>query len=254
MHTTATDGQDSSRKWSPPPSPRPEVHRHHRSLEARHDGPRPRRRAAAASSGTRSTRSTRSSNGIRGAQGHRVRHPRKGRHGPARRRARRGRLGDRQHPLRPEAAAGSRSPSGFSARSRTRTSTCIAHPTGRLINRREPYDVDLDAVFAAAKKHGKLLELNANPARLDLDDVHCAAAKAHGIPIVINTDAHSTRPRRDALRHPASPPRRPDEGRRGEHAAVEANCCREPETIARSASKGEGREIESVNRLPGRPC
>jgi DNA polymerase (family X) len=68
----------------------------------------------------------------------------------------------------------------------------IAHPTGRLINRRDPYDVDMDAVLAAAKKHNKLLELNANPARLDLHDLHLAAAKAHGIPIVINTDAHST--------------------------------------------------------------
>jgi DNA polymerase (family X) len=67
----------------------------------------------------------------------------------------------------------------------------IAHPTGRLINRREAYEVDLDAVMAAAKKHGKLLELNANPARLDLNDVFCAAAKQHGIPIAINTDAHS---------------------------------------------------------------
>ena len=47
-------------------------------------------------------------------------------------------------------------------------------------------------MFAAAKKHGKFLELNANPARLDLDDVHCAAAKRHGIPIVISSDAHST--------------------------------------------------------------
>lgn len=70
--------------------------------------------------------------------------------------------------------------------------SCVAHPTGRLINRREPYEVDLDAVFAAAKKHGKLLELNANPWRLDLNDIYCAAAKQHGIPIVINTDAHST--------------------------------------------------------------
>ncbi|MGD9637121.1 MAG: DNA polymerase/3'-5' exonuclease PolX [Pirellulales bacterium] len=68
----------------------------------------------------------------------------------------------------------------------------IAHPTGRLINRREAYAVDLDQVFAAANRHGKLLELNANPARLDLDDVHCAAAKRHGIPIVISSDAHST--------------------------------------------------------------
>ena len=68
----------------------------------------------------------------------------------------------------------------------------IAHPTGRLINRREPYAVDMEQVFAAAKKHNKFLELNANPARLDLDDVHCAAAKRHGIPIVISSDAHST--------------------------------------------------------------
>ena len=68
----------------------------------------------------------------------------------------------------------------------------IAHPTGRLINRRDPYDVDLEAVFAAAKNHHTMLELNANPMRLDLNDVYCAAAKNHGIPIVICTDAHGT--------------------------------------------------------------
>lgn len=68
----------------------------------------------------------------------------------------------------------------------------IAHPTGRLINRRKPYEIDLDAVYKAAVKNRKLLELNSNPARLDLDDVACAAAKTYGIPIVINTDAHST--------------------------------------------------------------
>jgi DNA polymerase (family 10) len=70
--------------------------------------------------------------------------------------------------------------------------SAIAHPTGRLIGRREPYQVDLEAVFQAAREHGKLLELNANPERLDLDDVLCAAAKEYGIPIVVNTDAHST--------------------------------------------------------------
>ena len=69
---------------------------------------------------------------------------------------------------------------------------CLGHPTGRLLNRRDPYDVDMDAVFAAAARHGKMLELNANPMRLDLDDVACAAAKSHGIPIVIATDAHQT--------------------------------------------------------------
>ena len=68
----------------------------------------------------------------------------------------------------------------------------LAHPTGRLINRRDPYEVDLEAVIFAAARHGKLLELNANPARLDLDDADCAAAKRRGVPIVINTDAHST--------------------------------------------------------------
>ncbi len=68
--------------------------------------------------------------------------------------------------------------------------TMIAHPTGRLINKREPYDVDIDAVFQAAKENNKLLELNANPVRLDLNDVYLLAAKTHGIPIVINTDAH----------------------------------------------------------------
>ena len=68
----------------------------------------------------------------------------------------------------------------------------IAHPTGRLINKRDAYDVDIDAVFQAAKENGKLLELNANPLRLDLHDVYLLAAKSHGIPIVINTDAHRT--------------------------------------------------------------
>ncbi len=69
---------------------------------------------------------------------------------------------------------------------------CIAHPTGRLINRREPYAVDLDAVMKAAVQTGTFMELNANPARLDLNDVHAAAAKRLAIPVVINTDAHST--------------------------------------------------------------
>jgi DNA polymerase (family 10) len=68
----------------------------------------------------------------------------------------------------------------------------LAHPTGRLIGRREPYAVDLEQVYAAAVRHRKMLEINANPARLDLDDVACAAAKQYGVPIVISSDAHST--------------------------------------------------------------
>lgn len=68
---------------------------------------------------------------------------------------------------------------------------CVAHPTGRLLGRRPPYEVNLDAVMQAAQEHGKLLELNSNPSRLDLHDIHCQMAAARGIPLVINSDAHS---------------------------------------------------------------
>jgi DNA polymerase (family 10) len=67
----------------------------------------------------------------------------------------------------------------------------IAHPTGRLLNRRNAYEIDLDAVFRAARDHRKFLELNAHPSRLDLDDLGCAMAKNYGVPVVISTDAHS---------------------------------------------------------------
>jgi DNA polymerase (family 10) len=69
----------------------------------------------------------------------------------------------------------------------------IGHPTGRLINRRPPYDVDIEAVIEAAARTGTFLEINANPWRLDLDDRHAAAAKKAGVKIVISTDAHSTK-------------------------------------------------------------
>ena len=69
--------------------------------------------------------------------------------------------------------------------------SAIGHPTGRLIGRRRSYDVDLNMVFKAAAEYGCMLELNAQPSRLDLDDIACMAAKKHGIPIVINSDAHS---------------------------------------------------------------
>ena len=69
----------------------------------------------------------------------------------------------------------------------------IGHPTGRLLNKRPPYDVDIEAVIAAAARTGTFLEINANPWRLDLNDHHAAAAKKAGVKIVISTDAHSTR-------------------------------------------------------------
>jgi DNA polymerase (family 10) len=69
----------------------------------------------------------------------------------------------------------------------------IGHPTGRLLNKRPRFDVDIEAVIEAAAETGTFLEINANPWRLDLDDRHAAAAKAAGVKIVISTDAHSTR-------------------------------------------------------------
>ena len=67
----------------------------------------------------------------------------------------------------------------------------IAHPTGRLLGSRPPYEVDLQAVFQAAVSHRKILELNASPHRLDLSETNLMAASGYGIPIVIDTDAHS---------------------------------------------------------------
>jgi DNA polymerase (family 10) len=66
----------------------------------------------------------------------------------------------------------------------------LAHPTGRLIGRRDPFEVDMKAVMAAAKERGIALELNAFPDRLDLHDEHCRMAREMGVKIVISTDAH----------------------------------------------------------------
>lgn len=67
----------------------------------------------------------------------------------------------------------------------------IGHPTGRLIPDREGADLDMDAVLNAAAESGVALEINAHPSRLDLDDVYARRAKEMGIPLSINTDAHS---------------------------------------------------------------
>ena len=66
----------------------------------------------------------------------------------------------------------------------------FAHPTGRMLTQRKPYEIDLSAVIRVAAEHGKALELNAHPLRLDLDDVACAEAKDRGVLIVISTDSH----------------------------------------------------------------
>lgn len=67
----------------------------------------------------------------------------------------------------------------------------IGHPRGQLIPEREPADLDMDAVFEAAKQHGTALEINANPRRLDMEAQFARRAVEMGIPICIDTDAHA---------------------------------------------------------------
>ncbi len=67
----------------------------------------------------------------------------------------------------------------------------LAHPTGRLLNEREPYPVDMVRIINKARERGCFLELNANPRRLDLYDIYCQVAKEQGVLVSINSDAHS---------------------------------------------------------------
>jgi DNA polymerase (family 10) len=69
----------------------------------------------------------------------------------------------------------------------------IGHPTGRKIDQREPYALDLEAVFAAAARAGTFLEINANPDRRDLSDVNARAAVRAGVTLLIDSDAHRVR-------------------------------------------------------------
>ncbi|MBL7209766.1 MAG: DNA polymerase/3'-5' exonuclease PolX [Dehalococcoidia bacterium] len=68
----------------------------------------------------------------------------------------------------------------------------IAHPTCRLLGEREPVAVDLEAVFTAAARHNKALEINAMPSRLDLKDIHAYRARELGVQLTLGTDAHSS--------------------------------------------------------------
>lgn len=69
----------------------------------------------------------------------------------------------------------------------------LAHPTGRMIEQRAPYDVDMLRIIRHAKQRGCFLELNAHPERLDLLDTHCLTAREEGVLVAINSDAHGTR-------------------------------------------------------------
>ena len=68
--------------------------------------------------------------------------------------------------------------------------TILAHPTGRLLLERDPYDVDMPRIMRAARARGCFLEINAQPNRLDLGDAHCRMAKAEGVKLSLGTDAH----------------------------------------------------------------
>jgi DNA polymerase (family 10) len=70
--------------------------------------------------------------------------------------------------------------------------TILAHPSGRLIDQREPYDIDMSRVINQAKQRGCYLELNCHPERLDLLDIYCQMAREAGVLISINSDAHTT--------------------------------------------------------------
>ncbi len=72
-----------------------------------------------------------------------------------------------------------------------RYATILAHPTGRIIQRREPYELDMDRLMHHAAENGVILEINSHPDRLDLPAIHCKAAKEMGIQFSIATDAHS---------------------------------------------------------------
>lgn len=67
----------------------------------------------------------------------------------------------------------------------------LAHPTGRLINERQPYEIDMERIMSAARERGCFLEINAQPDRLDLADGHARMAKEAGVKIAVSTDAHS---------------------------------------------------------------
>lgn len=69
---------------------------------------------------------------------------------------------------------------------------CIGHPTGRKIEARPPYDVDMEQVIAAAVRTGTMIEINSAPDRRDMNDIHARAARDAGVRIVVDSDAHGT--------------------------------------------------------------
>ena len=110
----------------------------------------------------------------------------------------------------------------------------IGHPTGRLIERREAYALDLEAVIAKAVETGTFLEINANPDRRDLNDVYARAAAEAGVTLMIDTDAHWPRHAEEhALRRGHRPARMAHGGARGR-------------------TRGPGTELDKLRKRAGR--
>src|SRR5262249_33438326 len=70
----------------------------------------------------------------------------------------------------------------------------LGHPTGRMIGRRPPYEIDLEVVFEAAKRVGAAVEVNSFPERLDLDDTHVRMAREAGVALLLSTGPHHNPP------------------------------------------------------------
>ena len=94
----------------------------------------------------------------------------------------------------------------------------IGHPTGRKIETRPPYAIDMTRVIAAAAKNGTMIEINAAPDRRDMNECHARAAAEAGVMVLVDSDAHSAKQLRPAqVRHRDRPPRVADAGAGGQH-------------------------------------
>jgi DNA polymerase (family 10) len=129
--------------------------------------------------------------------------------------------------------------------------TVLAHPTGRLINEREPFAIDLEQIFHAAKEHDVAVELNAQPARLDLNDVHLLRAREIGVKIAINTDAHNAEQLR-FIKYGI------DQARRGwleNRHVVNTMTCRQFETwLKQRHQRSKKSPLHSRSSADWRPC
>ncbi len=85
---------------------------------------------------------------------------------------------------------------------------CIGHLTGRLLLKRDPYDLEVEPIFEAAAANGTMIEINSNPRRRDLNEHHARQAAAAGVPIVINTDAHQVTTLRQNMQYGVATARR----------------------------------------------